>query len=281
MSHLAGLGWEVTGLDCRPPPIPSPARHIQADIGSAQEWETLPSRIPACDVIVHAAAVIQHDLFGQAVPLVNCLGSQQILKLATTWKVRGFIYLSSVPVIGRPLELPITEQHPVDPPSAYHASKLFGEHLVRLTETQAGIMAASFRLTSPVGPGMPPNRIFSVFTAQALAGKPILLAGTGGRRQNYVDARDIARAVELWLKQPVSGLFNIAGSASISNRELAEQCVRIVNSSSPIELSGKPDPDDALAWDVSIRKAQTNLGFNPTYDIERSIRDYAVTLTGA
>ncbi len=279
-AHLAGLGWETVGLDCRPPAMPGVMSHVQADIGSALEWNELSERIPPCDVIIHAAAVIQHDLFGQNIPLVNCLGSQQVFRLAAEWKVRGLIYLSSVPVIGQPRELPVTEEHPVDPPSAYHASKLFGEHLVRLVGLDAGIPAASFRLTSPIGPGMPPNRIFSVFIGQALAGKPILLAGTGARRQNYVDARDIARAAELWLEQPKPGLFNVAGRESISNRCLAETIVQTLESSSTVALSGKPDPDDKLAWDVSIDKAGSSFGFEPAYGIEQSIRDYAAGLRG-
>ncbi len=277
--YLAGLGWETVGLDCRPPATPCIINHhIQADIGSTREWDGIPGRIQPCDVIIHAAAVIRHDLFGQDVPLVNCLGTQQVLRLAAEWKVRGLIYLSSVPVIGRPRERPVTEEHPVDPPSAYHASKLFGEHLVRLAGMDAGIPAASFRLTSPIGPGMPPNRIFSVFAGQALAGKPILIAGTGARRQNYVDARDIARAAELWIKQPKPGLFNVAGGESISNRELAETIVRTLTSSSTVALSGKPDPDDGLAWDVSIEKARSSFGFEPAYGIEQSVRDYAAGL---
>lgn len=272
-SHLIGLGWEVAGLDCRPAHIPGLARHVQADIGSQSALETIIAGIPPCAGIVHAAATLEKDPYADAISLTNCFGTQQVLKLAKQWHVASFIFLSSVPVIGLPRQHPVTEEHPVDPPTAYHASKLFGEHLVRIANRQREI-GATFRLTSPVGPGMPGNRIFSVFVDRARAGQPIHLAGQGSRRQNYVDVRDIARAVELCLKDRVTGLFNIAGGTSISNRELAETCVRVLNSCSPIRFSGKPDSEDGIIWDVSIEKARKRFGYEPLYDVEQSILAY-------
>ncbi|MFC1461804.1 NAD-dependent epimerase/dehydratase family protein [Verrucomicrobiota bacterium] len=156
------------------------------------------------------------------------------------------------------------------PFTAYHASKLFGEHLVRIANRKKPT-GATLRLTSPVGPGMPENRILSVFAKQALTGRPIQLAGQGSRRQDYVDVRDIAYAVELCLKGRVKGLYNIAGGTSISNRELAETCVRVLNSSSPIEFSGAPDPEEGIIWDVSIAKASRQFGYEPQHGIEQSI----------
>ena len=47
---------------------------------------------------------------------------------------------------------------------------------------------------------MPDKRIF-LFVKQAQAGQPLQFAGQGSRRQNYVDVRDVATAVEQCLRE--------------------------------------------------------------------------------
>ena len=273
-SHLISLGWDVVGLDIKPAAIQGLNRHVQADISSTSFLETILTEISPCEGIVHAAAVIEKDTYAPAVSLANCFGTQQMLKLAEQWQCAGFIFLSSVPVIGQPRQHPVTEEHPTDPPTAYHASKLFGEHLVRIVNQRKAI-GAILRLTSPVGPQMQDNRIFPVFIRHAMDNKPIQLAGSGSREQNYVDARDIAHAVELCLMKKATGLYNIAGRKSISNIDLAQTCIRVLKSSSKVEFSGKPDTEEGIIWDISFTKASHAFGFHPAYSIEESISNFA------
>jgi UDP-glucose 4-epimerase len=246
-------------------------QQVQVDLGLTSFAEKVHDLTPRCAAIVHAAAALDKDLYLPAISLTNCLGTQQVLKLARIWNVASFVYISSVGVIGTPRQLPVTEEHPTDPPTAYHASKLFGEQLTRLAG-QNGLASAVLRLTSPVGPGMPGNRILSVFVKRALANEPLQLAGQGTRRQNYVDVRDVAIAVESCLHGHITGTFNIAGRNSISNRELAETCIHTLESSSKITSTGQRDPEERIVWEVSIAKAAEGFGYDPRYAIEDSIR---------
>ena len=269
-AHLAAQGWQVVGLDRAGQAGPGLDRQVRAELGAPDLIEQVVAAAAPCEAIVHAAAVLDKDLYAPAVCLTNCLGTQQILQLARQWQARSLVYISGVHVIGRPLRHPIAEDHPVDPPTAYHAAKLFGEHLTRLA-AEAGLAAASLRLTSPVGPGMTGNRIFPVFVERAQAHEPLQLAGRGLRQQNYVDVRDAAAAVAACLRQSATGLFNIAGRAAISNLELARTCIRVLGSSSEIQFTGEPDPQEDVRWDVSIAKAAEQLDYQPRYGIEQSI----------
>ena len=278
-AHLVAQGWQVVGLDRTVRAGNGLVQQVQADLGSPSLIEQVLAATPPCTAIVHAAAALDKDLYAPAVCLTNCLGTQQVLQLARHWKAHSLVYISSLPIIGIPHQLPITEDHPANPPTAYHAAKLFGEHLTRLAG-QAGLAAATLRLTSPVGPGMANTRIFPVFVKRALAHEPLQLAGRGQRQQNYVDVRDAAAAVAICLRNPVAGLFNIAGQTPTSNLELAQACIRVLGSSSEIQFTGQPDPQEDLRWDVSIAKAAEQLGYRPQYGIEQSIRavgaDYAL-----
>ena len=250
------------------------SQQVQCNIGEEGCVGFLSSAIPACEVIIHAAASQDNNLAAAEMTQINCLGTHHVLQLALQWRAKQFIYLSGVSVCGSPVRLPITEDSLIAPASPYVASKYYGECLTGAAR-DAGVAATILRVTSPVGPGMQYNRIFSIFVKQALAGMPIQLNGKGTRRQNYVDVRDVAQAVALSLQTNKSGIFNIGAATSLSNRELAEKCIATLQSPSPLNFTGIPDPTDDVIWDVSIEKAQKKLNYTPQYSIENSILGYA------
>jgi UDP-glucose 4-epimerase len=247
---------------------------ISADLGSAGLARALASKHARCDAVVHAAAAIEHDPYSPSIPLTNCFGTQQMLELATDWDVESFVYLSSLPVIGLPVQRPVTEQHPTEPRTAYHASKLFGEHLAAVAG-HSGLPTVSLRLTAPVGPGMGRARILSVFVDRALRGEPLEVAGDGTRAQDYVDVRDIAAAVSACIEQRATGLLNIASGRCVSNLELAQRCVELFDSSSLLTRGGVADPEEGIRWEVSIAAAQEAIGYRPSHNLDDSIRAIA------
>jgi UDP-glucose 4-epimerase len=259
------------GLDCVPV---SRCDSHGLDITSEDFAERAFGIFRRCDAIVHAAASLSMSAVDPSISAVNCLGLHNVIASAERLSARCLVYLSSVPVIGLPRHLPVDEEHPVSPPTAYHASKLYGEHLLRVADS-ASLRTASLRLTSPVGRNAPSSRIFGGFVRRALSNEPLLLAGRGGRRQNYVDTRDVARAVLQCIQSDSRGVFNIAGNASISNLQLAKTCIKSVGSKSAVEFTGLPDSEEDLCWDVSIEKARNHFGYSPLHNIADSIMDCA------
>jgi UDP-glucose 4-epimerase len=224
------------------------------------------------DGVVHAAAAIAHDADDTSVSLVNCVGTQRVVSLARQEGAR-LVFISGVTVAGRPLRLPVDEEHPPGPTSAYLASKLYGEELAKLAGAQ--VPAASLRLTSPVGPRMPGGRIMSVFVQKALAGEPLEVAGRGTRGQDYVDVRDAAHAVLACLEREVKGVYNVAAGRCVTNAELARRCVELFDSESEIRLGGRSDPEEGVRWEVSIEKAAAAFGYRPAYSLDDSLRAVA------
>jgi nucleoside-diphosphate-sugar epimerase len=272
VEHLVASGHEVIGLHAHAKTDTSDMFHrdVVADIASAEDIARLSKDIAPCDAIIHAAASLDMGLHSTEISRVNCMGLQNMLWLSLQWRKNRFIFLSSLPVIGTPRILPIREDHPVQPLTAYHASKLFGEQIVRLAEKQ-GVTTMSLRLTAPVGPRIPKNRLLSVFVRRALNGEPLEVSGQGTRKQNYIDVRDIAKATELCLQGNASGVYNIAASSSISNVDLAKLCIARCDSSSATQFNGRDDHEDGYVWDISIEKARTELGFVPKFDINDAI----------
>lgn len=242
--------------------------YLQIDITNRQSFTNLPERV---DAIVHCAAIITNDGLSNILVDANCKGVQNMAAYALNAKCREFVYFSSLPIIGKPSQIPITEEHPViNPPTVYHATKYFGELALRnlLKDTNLSI----FRIPSPIGRHTPPNKIVPVFVKNAIENRDYILLGTGGRIQNYIDVRDIARAVRCTIEKEANGIYNIASQRSYSNKEVAELCIQIFNSSSKINYQGV-DKEEDYQWMVSSEKAKKELGFEAIYSLEDTIKE--------
>lgn len=238
---------------------------------SQTDVEPLCQKYGQVDAVVHIAASISNDNQKTSLIFDNCLGVLNCINLAKSLKAKRFIYISSVQVIGDPLFLPITEEHPLKPKSLYHISKLFGEQLLLMQENSS-LNPAILRIPSPIGPGMKPNGIVATFMDKASRGEDIVLHGKGEREQNYIDVRDIARAVACALRTTSHGIYNIAAVKSISNLKLAKLCKKVCCSNSRIVFSGAKDPEEAARWQIATGKAASELGFEPAYDLAESLR---------
>lgn len=247
---------------------------IGLDLGTPAAEQILDG-IARCDFIVHAAAAIDYSPHQVAISRVNALGTHQLVALAARWGA-GMVYLSSVPVIGQVLHTPIDESHPVAPRTAYHASKWYGEQLLALHARSSGLPAISLRLPAPIGPGSPRGRIASEFVHAAIERRTLRLAGTGSRRQSYLDVRDIAIAVEQSLYSGKTGMFLIGPERSVANRDLAARCGSALGIEVQIEYSGQTDPEDAIDWQLDCTAATRAFGFAPQFTLERSLHDMAL-----
>jgi nucleoside-diphosphate-sugar epimerase len=278
LAGLLDLGAEVVCLTRRDAALPARAQAVLGTLGTPEPLPARPAACAPCEAIVHAAAHISYDDSDPEITRTNCVGTQQLLSLAEKWDARLFLGTSSIGVIGAPVVHPIAEDHPVAPPTVYHASKLFSEHVLSLAGGESR-RTASLRITSPVGNGMPGGRILSVFVERCLKGQPLTLAGRGTRRQNYVDVRDVAKAVALWLDRPSQGVFNIGGDGCISNEDLARECVRVTGSGSEITFEGV-DPSEGQVWDVSSKAAREAFGYEPQCTVASSIEEVVRGIAG-
>ena len=240
------------------------------DIKNEDEITEIFNQNSPCEGMIHLAADI--DMIGSANTIkTNCLGTYYLAKLAVRNQMKFFIYMSSIPVIGKPVRLPIDETHPIAPATLYHITKFAGEQIVnQICGNFMNTMV--FRISSPIGIHMNQGNYLSVLLAKCSENKDIEVYGQGLRVQNYIDVRDIAEALQCGIKAEKSGLYLISGNKSISNRELAELCKEITQSNSKIIYGKREDSQETDRWEICNNKAQKELGFVPQHDICDSLR---------
>lgn len=244
--------------------------YIQADLSKCESVSDVTKKINGADAMVHLAADI--TVPGNAVTIGNNIsGMITAIEIARKTGVRHFVYLSSIPVIGDITYVPIDEKHPEHPKSAYHWSKLLGERI--LEEYHDAFETISvLRIPSPIGRGMRENVFLPFMLKKMICGDEVELYGSGKRIQNYIDVRDIAEAISCVIKSKAQGLYLIAGEKSVSNSELAELCRQITHSSSSIVKGKHTDTEESEQWIISCKKAASEFGYSPRYDLETTIR---------
>ncbi len=272
--HLKSKGCYVIGLDRAEESRVETDEYIFCDLYSEKTDTILDGmtkdNLP--DAIVHLAADMRKEPYTLDVIKNNCVGAQRLLELCRNKGVGVFVQLSSLPVIGTPSEAPITEAHTLRPPTVYHCTKVMQELLANYAYYTYGVRTVSYRISAPVGPGMNPKTIFPVFVSKAIKGENITLLGEGKRKQTYVHVSDIAEAIYLAiLSKKAQGVYNLASHNLVSNRDLAEMCVRLTGSTSKIVFSGTPDPADDCSWQVCLDKIKADTGYVPRVDIREMI----------
>lgn len=246
-------------------PIDS-VEYFTGDISDSKSYKILEGK--EINAIVHCAASLNKNPLAEDIITSNCLGVRNMAFLALEKKVSSFVYISGTHIIGKPINVPITEDHPAKPLISYHSSKLFGEHY--LENVLKDVCLTTLRVSSPVGDELSGGKILTVFIKNCLADQTITLAGKGERVQNYIDVKDVGESVLLSLEKKIAGVFNIAGEESISNIELANLIIELTNSKTEIVFSGE-DPQEEDKWIIAIEKAKSELGFKPKVSMKDTI----------
>lgn len=233
------------------------------------------------DAVIHLAADMRKEPYTVDVVMNNCGGTQRLLEFCEKNNIKVFTQLSSLPVIGHPVEHPITENHPLEPYTIYHITKHTEEMLADYAYRYHGVRTSSFRISAPIGLGVNPKTIFPTFVRNALEGKNLVLSGKGTRKQNYVHVDDISQALyKAVYTENCHGTYNLTGDLLMSNKELAETIIRVLGSTSKVEFSGNEDYMDSYVWDASLDKIKKDIDYNPVISIEYAIKEYANDIRG-
>jgi UDP-glucose 4-epimerase len=212
-----------------------------ADINDESLSEQLVSGV---DYIFNLAGSVSHIdsmLEPQSDLALNCTAQLTFLEACRKFNPYAKIVFSSTrQVYGKPLYLPVDEEHRVAPPDINAIHKLTAENYHQLYYQLYGIRTACLRLTNTYGPRqlMHHNRqgFIGWFIRQAMDGAPIELFGGGGQRRdlNYVD--DVVEALLLAGTNEASEgeVFNLGGEESVSLAEVTDELLSLTGAGSSV-----------------------------------------------
>ncbi|KOG87597.1 reductase, partial [Streptomyces varsoviensis] len=177
------------------------------------------------------------------------------------------------------------------PGGPYGVSKLAGTELVLGSDLDAVVL----RVFSPVGPGTPAGsplgRLAEAMRRAMQTGETELKLSGLGVQRDFVDVRDVARAVHAASLSAAQGVVNIGTGRAVRLRDAAAVLARVAGFTGTLHemdaptLRGGPGdhhggapvypyPDGCGSWQqADVRTARDRLGWRPRTALEESLAD--------
>jgi UDP-glucose 4-epimerase len=205
----------------------------------------------------------------------NLLPTIRLVEACLANGVRKIIYASSGgTVYGKPALLPIPQEHPLVPTSAYGQSKLTIENYRNFYARSTSLDISVLRIANPFGPSqkmLGVQGIVAVAMGCAYYGRPLNVYGEGKAVRDYIYVDDVIDAVFLAAAHSGSSVVNISSAVGSSVMDI----VRAVE-----EISGRtivkrfiPDrPGDVEVNVLDNCKAKQLYGWSPKTTLREGLR---------
>ncbi|MGH9967471.1 MAG: NAD-dependent epimerase/dehydratase family protein [Pyrinomonadaceae bacterium] len=210
---------------------------VELHIADLRDDQLINHLVSGVDYIFNLAGNVSH-LESILFPLrdleLNCAAQLTLLEACRHYNPHvKIIFTSTRQVYGKPLYLPVDEQHRIAPLDVNGINKLAAEHYHLLYHRLYGTRAVCLRLTNTYGPRQllqhDRQGFIPWFVRQALEGNVIQLFGDGKQRRdlNYVD--DVVEALLLTgaCEAAEGEIFNLGGGDPITIAELAEELISL------------------------------------------------------
>jgi UDP-glucose 4-epimerase len=248
---------------------------VEADVNAFDDWR---AALEEVSTIYHLAwSSLPHS--ANAAPSqdasTNIVGTLRLLEALRSRPGTRFVFPSSGGTVYGPLDVvPVPEEHPTKPLTAYGISKLAVENYLNFFGDTHGLVPVSLRISNLFGPGQAFGRGFgaiATLSAFALRGEPIVIYGDGKTVRDYIFVTDLVDAI---LKAGQSGatsrVLNIGTGEGRSLNDIIDVVARHVDR--PLQVNYI----DRRAFDVpvsilKIDRARAELGWSPIVAFEDGI----------
>ena len=261
---LVELGAEVLIIDSLIPDsganffnIDGIADRVRVNVADVRQQSTLNYLVRNIEVIFNLAGQISHidSMRDPYTDLeINCRSQLCLLEACRNFNPRvKVVFAGTRQVYGKPLTLPVTENHLVRPTDVNGVNKAAGENYHLLYNNVFGIRACSLRLTNVFGPRQlikhDRQGFIGWFIRMALEDREIQVYGDGSQMRDFVYVDDAAEAfLRAGASDDCNGdVFNVGGAEPITHRELVSL---LIDASGGGTVRYVPWPPDKKVIDI-------------------------------
>jgi UDP-glucose 4-epimerase len=259
-------------------------------IGSALDVPLVSECVDRCDVTVHLAAAVGVRLIvEQPVHTIETnVGATQAVLDAAAKKGKLVLVASTSEVYGKSTKFPFNEDDDLQlgPTThsrwAYACSKALDEWLALAFFREKSVPVIVTRFFNTVGPRQTGRygMVLPNFAAQAIAGEPITVYGSGSQQRCFGHVQDAVEAVLRLIASPqaIGQVFNVGNDEEVTILRLAERVREAAGSSSEIRLipynEAYPEGfEDMMRRVPDVQKLEKAIGFRPRTPLDRIISD--------
>lgn len=210
---------------------------IESDIGDLDE-ETLGKILETTEVVFHLSAVKLHNNVNSFDEMMqhNVVATEKLLRISGESGIKTFVFTSSLYSYGLPSVIITSEDTPLEPTTYYGASKVMGEHLVKMLALKYGFDYSIARLFFIFGEnqyaeGGYKSVIVNNFE-RLIQGKPAIVHGDGSQVLDYLHVSDCVTALISMAQSPTNTILNIASSTPVTILDLTLDMIEIFGAGS-------------------------------------------------
>ena len=249
-------------------------RNFKLINGDIRDYDLLEKLMRDVDAVVHLAAQIHVDrsiIEPRLTYDINVLGTQNVLEVARIYDVEKVVHASTSEVYGSAEYAPMDEDHPLNAPHPYGASKIAADRMCYAYIETYGMNVCIMRPFNLYGPRQRDSGYggaISIFTKRVLSGMPPIIYGDGTQTRDYTYVDDIVRAYDLILNHPtpIREPVNFGTGTDVRIVDLANRIIELCGRDfAPVHVEERPGEVTRLVADISRARA---LGWEPQFTIE-------------
>ena len=256
------------------------AELVELDIRDAA---ALAERVAAArpDVVFHLAAQIdvRRSLADPAFDAaVNVGGTANLLEAMRAAGSPRIVFVSTGGAIygeGEGKALPLGEDAPIEPFSAYGQSKFAAEGYLALYERLYGLSGVSLRLGNVYGPRQDPlgeAGVIAIFCGKLRGGERPTVFGDGRQTRDYIYVGDVVTAALAAARSGASGPVNIGSGIETDVLELAARLAEIDGAADFEPEFAPPRAGEVQRISLDAARAERELGWRATTGVADGLR---------
>ena len=259
-------------------------------IGSALDVPLVTECLDRCDATVHLAAAVGVRLIVERPvhTIETNIRATEVVLAAAAKKRKPVVLASTSEVYGKSTKIPFAEDDDlqlgatINSRWAYACSKALDEWLGLAYYREKHVPVIVVRFFNTVGPRQTGRygMVLPNFAAQALAGEPITVYGTGTQSRCFGHVQDAVEALLrlLGTMASVGGVFNIGSDEEVTILRLAEMVRDAAGSRSEIRLVPYNEAyaegfEDMQRRVPDLSKLERTIGFRPRTPLSTIIAD--------
>lgn len=253
-------------------------KEIEIIAGDLLDYDAIYDTMRGCEVVFHLAALI-------AIPYsyihpreyieTNVLGTYNILNASRRLNVKKVVHTSTSEVYGTAINVPISEDHPLQAQSPYSASKIGADKIAESFYCSFGLPVATIRPFNTYGPRQSARAVIPTIITQLLRNETVNLGSLFPKR-DFTYVKDIVDGFVAAAKasSSVGEVINIGSGVEISIGDLAKKIALIIEKKINIVCQNtrkRPLKSEVGRLMADNRKAKKLLGWAPKYSLDQGL----------